>query len=71
MEGQPDEHSRIMAPREAAARLGVSRATVYRMIRDGQMPSTTIRGRLRIPAPAFERWLADHSAAALGEKETS
>lgn len=37
-----------LSPREVAVALGVSRAAVYRLIEDGELPAYKVRGRLRI-----------------------
>ena len=45
---------RLLTQTEAAAILGVSRMTTFRMIRDGRLPAVEIRnGRLRIPSQAL------------------
>ncbi len=45
---------RLMTQTDAAAALGVSRMTVFRMTRDGRLPAVEIRaGRLRIPSKAI------------------
>jgi excisionase family DNA binding protein len=46
---------------EAAERLNVSRASVYRWIEDGRLPAVQLGGRgspLRVPAAELEEWLA-------------
>jgi excisionase family DNA binding protein len=45
---------------EAAERLNISRASVYRWIEEGRLPAIQLGGRgapLRIPAAELERWL--------------
>jgi excisionase family DNA binding protein len=45
---------RLLTQTEAAAILGVSRMTTFRMIRDGRLPAVEIRnGRVRIPSQAL------------------
>ena len=45
---------RLLTQTEAAAILGVSRMTIFRMTRDGRLPAVEIRaGRLRIPSAAL------------------
>ncbi|MEE8240120.1 MAG: helix-turn-helix domain-containing protein [Nitrospirales bacterium] len=39
---------------EVAKRLGVSRYTIYRAIRDGQIPAIRIRDSLRIPEKVLQ-----------------
>lgn len=47
------------AVREAARRLGVGQATLYRAIREGAFPAVRIRGRYVIPAAALDKLVAD------------
>jgi excisionase family DNA binding protein len=45
---------------EAAERLNVSRATVYRWIDEGRLPAVQLGGPgapIRVPAAELERWL--------------
>jgi excisionase family DNA binding protein len=45
---------RLLTQTDAAAALGVSRMTIFRMTRDGRLPAVEIRnGRLRIPSQAL------------------
>ena len=46
----------------AAERLSVSRATLYRMIQRGELPTVRIGTAVRVPAAALERWLASQLA---------
>jgi excisionase family DNA binding protein len=48
----------FLSPAEAAATLGVSRYTVYRLIRSGQ-PSVRVGGQLRIPKRVLAQRLAE------------
>jgi excisionase family DNA binding protein len=50
---------------EAAERLNVSRASVYRWAHDGRLPCVQLGGQgspLRIPADELEAWVFDESA---------
>ena len=47
----------------AAARLAVSRATLYRMVQRGELPTVRIGSAVRVPVSALDRWLADHLAS--------
>ncbi len=47
----------------AAARLSISRATLYRMIQRGEIPIVRIGSAVGIPVSALERWLAAQSAS--------
>ena len=39
----------FLSPAQAAVALGVSRETIYRLVRSGQLPSVRVGGQLRIP----------------------
>ena len=43
----------------AAERLAVSRATLYRLVQRGELPTVRIGSAVRVPVSAIERWLAD------------
>ena len=47
----------------AAERLAVSRATLYRLIQRGELPTVRIGSAVRVPVMAIERWLADQMAS--------
>lgn len=57
---------------EAAARLGVSRATVYRLIAAGELSTVTVKtertkigpGSARVPSSAIDAYINRHSKAA-------
>ena len=55
------EHAaRLLTIRDAAARLKVSRATAYRMVYDGRLPTLQLGGPgapLRVDEAELERWL--------------
>lgn len=54
---------------QTAARLGVSRALLFREISRGQFPSVRVGGRRLVPLAALERFLeagATHQAAETG-----
>ena len=58
--------SRFMTIPAVAAELGVSRGTVYRLVRRNALPVTRIgEGPLRIPVAAFQDWLAAREREAL------
>jgi excisionase family DNA binding protein len=42
---------------EAARRLAISRATAYRLIRHGNIPTIHIGASVRIPTVQLERWV--------------
>jgi excisionase family DNA binding protein len=43
---------------DAAKRTGVSRATLYRMMRDGQLRTVLVRGRRLVPSDALRELFA-------------
>lgn len=47
-------HARFLTPDQAARALGVSRATLWRMLGSGALASHKVGGRRRIPAEAVE-----------------
>ena len=47
---------------EVADRLAISRATTYRLIQRGVIPTVHIGSAVRIPAEALDRWLRDQVA---------
>ncbi len=49
---------RLYTDTEVAERLGVSRSTVKRMRRDGQLPTVYVRGAARVPKSAVDALLA-------------
>ena len=46
---------------EAAALMKVSKATAYRIIRDGDLRFVKARGHMRVPVEAVEEWRAKAS----------
>jgi excisionase family DNA binding protein len=49
---------------EIAALLGVSRSRAYELVREHQIPSVTLGGRILVPAASWERWLDAQAVAA-------
>jgi excisionase family DNA binding protein len=49
----------FLSPAQAVELLGVSRFTVYRLIRSGQLPSIRVGGQLRIPKRTLAQRLAE------------
>jgi excisionase family DNA binding protein len=50
---------------EAGARLGETTRTTYNLIKDEGLPVIKLRGRLRVPAGALEKWIAAREREAL------
>lgn len=46
-----------LSVREAATHLGVSRNTIYDLIRAGDLPHLRIGNRLRIPTQPLQDWI--------------
>jgi excisionase family DNA binding protein len=55
----PTQRPLLATPREAARVLNVSRETIYRMTAAGQLQSVRVRGSLRIPLSALQRFCLD------------
>ena len=49
-----DAVGRLLTVREVAARLRVSRATVYRLVQAGTLPCVRISNSIRVPAQALD-----------------
>lgn len=50
-------------PAEIAAKLRLSRMTVYRMLAGGEIPSIRVRKSFRVPAATFNAWLVEQQIA--------
>jgi len=48
-----------MTPLEVASLLGISRTTIYSMIRFDEIPHSRIRGKIVFHKPTIEKWLID------------
>jgi excisionase family DNA binding protein len=55
----------LITPAEAAEMLGISRATLFRLMRRGDFPVIRVESCPRIPIRALHRWI-DSQAADLG-----
>ena len=49
--------SAYISVKDVAARLGVSKMTIYRMVHSGEIPSIRVGRSFRIPKTAFQAWL--------------
>lgn len=47
---------------EAANAIAISRASAYRMVDRGELPSITIGGRKVVPVAALEAWIAEQTS---------
>jgi excisionase family DNA binding protein len=52
-----DATTRLLKADEVAARWGLHRATVYRLVQRGELPALRIGGSIRIDPREAERWL--------------
>lgn len=48
-----------LTPMEVAKLLGISRTTIYSMIRNEEIPHARIRGKILFHKPTIEKWLID------------
>jgi excisionase family DNA binding protein len=56
----------LLSPREVAEKIGVSRETVYSLIKKGEIPHCKLGGSVRVPASALHAVInARVSAAAV------
>jgi excisionase family DNA binding protein len=50
---------------EAGQLLGVSTRTAYNLVRDERLPVVRLRGLMRVPAGALEKWIEQREREAL------
>jgi len=62
-----------ITPHQAAARLGLGRQTVYRLLRAGKLPCVRVGARpnYRIPIRALEEAMSDPESLNLGHVESA
>ena len=53
----------LLRPDEVAAILGLSRSTIYELLRAGELPTVHIGRAARIPARDLQRWIEQHTGA--------
>lgn len=53
----------LLRPEEAAAMLGLSRTTIYELLRAGELQTVHIGRATRIPARELRRWIEFHTDA--------
>ena len=52
------ENNLLMSPLEVAKHIGLSRDTVYTLIRRGEIPSVRLGGSIRVPADQLRETIA-------------
>ena len=62
MHEQIDKESRMMTTNEVAKYLRVSRATVYRLVKQRKIPVSRISKHLRFRRASIDRWLSEKEA---------
>ncbi len=62
MHEQIDKEPRMMTTGEVAKYLRVSRATVYRLVKQGKIPVSRISKHLRFRKGSIDRWLSEKEA---------
>ena len=65
-----DEPRTFLTVPEVASLIGASPERTYALVAAGAIPSVRFGRRVRIPRPAFDRWVADLSERALAEVTT-
>jgi excisionase family DNA binding protein len=61
---EPVEQVFLSVP-EMGRRLGVSTRTAYQLVADCEVPVIRLRGVLRVPATALDKWIAAREQEAL------
>ena len=51
----------LLRAADLQAQLGLSRAKVYRLMRENVLPTVRIGGSIRVPRKALIRWLEEHT----------
>lgn len=59
MHQEIDKEPRMMTTSEVAKYLRVSRATVYRLVKEGKIPVSRISKHLRFRKGSIDRWLSE------------
>jgi excisionase family DNA binding protein len=59
----PDEERMTLSIEEAAARLGISRALAYELVRRGELPRLRLGRRIVIPLKALEEFVESATVA--------
>ena len=65
--GNPEDlpGERLLRVEEVAAKLGVGRSKAYEMVAKGELPVVRIGTAVRVPLSGLERWIEEHTQAAV------
>jgi len=69
MHREIDKEPRMMTTGEVAKYLRVSRVTVYRLVKQGEIPVSRISKHLRFRRDIIDRWLTEKEAVNFHAKE--
>lgn len=58
------EEKLLVKPERAAEMTDLCRATIYKLIANGEIPSIRIGSSRRVPVEALRQWIADKAAEA-------
>lgn len=59
---EPERKKALLTVPEAAETLSISRATVFKLLKDGDLNSVTVGSRRLIPATEIDRFITDNRA---------
>ena len=60
--GRDAEGECLLRAADLQEQLGLSRAKVYRLMRDRVLPTVRIGGSVRVPRKALAKWIEDHTS---------
>ena len=66
-----DREPLLLSPADVAARLGVGRSAVYRLIADGRLPIVQVGRRARIPLDSLREWIRQEAGLELQSRRRS
>jgi len=65
MRTRADKNTLLLTVTEAALRLGVSRSTLYSLIKTGAVAHVMVGSRIKVVATSLYRYVADHASPKL------
>lgn len=54
----------LLRPDAVCRALGLSRPTVYKMLKSGELPSMRVGKAIRVPVAALQQWVEDNTSKA-------